>query len=507
MTRALLREGPSGIVQLSTGGPARDFIPDCDLDKTLDLLFRFYRLPLKHGGTLKGAYWHEGFNWLSGQVGWLYWRVFYRFVQYRGLLDDCLSGRLKPVFANRLNFGRLYELFHPRRHGHILDPWHYGFRLPRHNRRTAAQGRPLLFYRYGPKDFRSRDLAAILDKRGVSFADVFAPSRKLLDYAAKDSPRPVYFLYRNLKPEEAFGREYDFSGLDPLEERLFRAVVPVLERRMGQMLAECRRHLDCLADKPPKLFFGLDDHNETYPALFACKTLGVPCLGYQLGMYARRQAAYALEGWEPGEYQWYDRVICWGPYWEEVLRRCSNVWPAGYFLPGANKNPYAYQRLDSPRHDPKNILIPYEFFANTKKLGEFITRFMDLGWTVSFKLKPDERPERQVDCYRLDEAHRAKLRLVTAITDELMAEINVVAGSMTTLLFDLLPYGKETWVLDTEFRLLQDMVDDGFARLVRLEDLDTLTPPAKADHQVDRDRLFNPMSLEEVLEQHVLPLL
>jgi hypothetical protein len=75
---------------------------------------------------------------------------------------------------------------------------------------------------------------------------------------------------------------------------------------------------------------------------------------------------------------------------------------------------------------------------------------------------------------------------------------------MTTLLYDLLPYGKETWVLDTEFRLLDDMVADGLARRVRLDDIPTLVPPPKADHRLDYSYIFNDAPLEKVVEEHVL---
>ena len=74
---------------------------------------------------------------------------------------------------------------------------------------------------------------------------------------------------------------------------------------------------------------------------------------------------------------------------------------------------------------------------------------------------------------------------------------------MTTLLYDLLPYGKHSWVLDTEFTLLDDMVEDGLARKIGMDDLETIEPD-KADVQADWTRLFRDKPLAEVLEEHVL---
>jgi hypothetical protein len=133
----------------------------------------------------------------------------------------------------------------------------------------------------------------------------------------------------------------------------------------------------------------VDDRNHVYPLLFACKTLGIPSLGYQFGMAGRYQQGYVLEGWEPEDgYQWYDRDVLWGAYWEEVVRRWSKVYPPGYFLMGANKTTYSYKRVDSADFHPRNVLVPYEIWGNTKRIGEYIKRMIDLGYTVHFKYRP-----------------------------------------------------------------------------------------------------------------------
>jgi hypothetical protein len=282
------------------------------------------------------------------------------------------------------------------------------------------------------------------------------------------------------------------------------AHVARLQRMAGRMVAEYTRHLENLERLRPRLFFGVDDRNHVYPLLFACKTLGIPSLGYQFGMAGRYQQGYVLEGWEPEDgYQWYDRDVLWGAYWEEVVRRGSKVYPPGYFLMGANKTTYSYKRVDSADFHPRNVLVPYEIWGNTKRIGEYIKRMIDLGYTVHFKYRPDEDRAKQLDSYDLGD-YAARLVPVERITDELMGRINIVAGTMTTLIFDLLPYGKQTWILETEFPLLMDMVDSGLARLVRLDDLETIDPARETPPAIDHTRIYNPMGIERALEEHVL---
>ena len=76
----------------------------------------------------------------------------------------------------------------------------------------------------------------------------------------------------------------------------------------------------------------------------------------------------------------------------------------------------------------------------------------------------------QLESYYLDE-FKDKIEIIDVITPETIAEIDVIAGTMTTLLFDLLPYNKPIWILESSFRLMYDMVEDGFARLITESDM------------------------------------
>lgn len=507
MAHVLAHEGTSGIIELSGPGGGESVAPDNDLDRALELLFALYELKNEHGSRLRENYRLEGFNWLSTQVGNLYWRWLFRLVQYGPLLQRFDSGELNPHFRNRLNLARIWEVLHPERPGPVkrLRAWgRYGLTLGRHNRAAARElGGKMLFYRYGPDDFRTREMLAHFEGRNTEFGFVYSPSKGLLKDRASQS-HPVYFLHRRRAVPRLFANSYDLSAFDPWMQSALARIITRAEEHMSYAVWEYRRHLADLSPNPPKLLFGLEDHQEIHPLVYACRTLGVPTVAYQFSMYARRQAAYTFEQWEPGEFDGFDNVIIWGRYWEDVIRKWSKVYPEDFFLPGANKHSYGYRRLESEQFDTRNILIPYEFWGNTRRIGQYMVKLMDQGYTVYFKFKPDERPQRQLDCYELPEDYRARVVEVFDITDELMAEVNIVAGGMTTLLYDLLPYGKLTWVLDTEFTLLDDMVEDGWAEKVRYEDLDTMPVPQRADIAGDWDYLFRRAPLGDVLDEHVL---
>ncbi|WP_029893615.1 hypothetical protein [Desulfohalovibrio reitneri] len=504
MPFAFVTEGSSGIVTWrDVLGRRHTYHPRNDTEAALDLLFAIHELRDARGNRLRNNYLLDGFNWYASQVNTIYWRMCFRLAQYGGLIREFEKRGLRPVFKDKRNFARIWELLHPtpsrrRERKHLARHRE----IVAHNRAIAPRLLDrLLFFRYGPSDFRSKQMLDVFEDKGVDPVFCYSPSRKLL--REKDAqPHPVYFLYRQCPGPRLFSSEYNLSGFDGLTRRFLAGMVERTEWSMSQNVHEYRLHVETMRNDPPGCFFGIDDAGMVYGALAACKELGVPSVGYQLGMYGRRQAGYVMEGFSREEHLWFDNVVVWGPYWERVMRRHGDF-PEGYFLQGANKHGYAYRRERTGRFHRKNVLVPYEFWGDTAYIGRCMMRMMDLGYTVYFKFKPDERPELQLASYELPPEYERRLVHVHDITDDLMGEINIVAGAMTTLLFDLLPYGKHTWVLDTEFRLLDDMVEDGFAELVSLEDIENMDPQP-ADLPVRAADLFNPDPLDEVLSRHVI---
>ncbi len=85
-----------------------------------------------------------------------------------------------------------------------------------------------------------------------------------------------------------------------------------------------------------------------------------------------------------------------------------------------------------------------------------------------------------------------------------MEQVDIIAGAVTTLLYELLPDGKIVWIFETENRHLDDLVEDGFGHKVRLGDFATLGPSFFRPTLVDPAWLFNPASLQATIAMHVL---
>jgi hypothetical protein len=162
-------------------------------------------------------------------------------------------------------------------------------------------------------------------------------------------------------------------------------------------------------------------------------------------------------------------VLVWGEYWKSNLLKNSRLYSNTYHIVSSNKHHYDYKYLPKKGKN-KVILLPFEFLSDSIKVGEYVKKFIKAGFKILFKPRTDELLQDQLNSYFLDE-FKDKIEIIDVLTPETMAEVDIIAGTQTTLLFDLLPYDKPIWILESSFRLMYDMVEDGFARLITESDM------------------------------------
>ena len=89
-----------------------------------------------------------------------------------------------------------------------------------------------------------------------------------------------------------------------------------------------------------------------------------------------------------------------------------------------------------------------------------------------------------------------------------MAKIDIVVGTSTSLLYDLLPYNKPVWLLETPLRIYHDMLDYGFAKSFTKDDFVNLETKFDnsllEDNKVDPKLLFGDQSISDVIKHNYL---
>jgi len=468
MNKYTVTEGNTGVLELVDEQGNKDiYQPNCDLDKAQALLYEFYELGTTTDGTkVKDAFQRNGIDWFPTAVSQLYWGFLWQFIKYKPLAEAWIKGEKDFVcnspgkFANLICSMKMSLGLQFLTGRDTLKKIYYAL-IQRRNRFVVRKRGDILFFRYGVNDFKTNELYGDLRKRyqvtlvtGVTVRELVRHVFNSQIYILADrSPLPSF---KNSLPDDT--------------PEIHKMALCYAQNVINTHLMAYQSHSNLVRHFSYKLFFGLDDANHVYPVLYAAQDVGMKTLGFQHCCYERRHVAYIMHGIE--HYRWYDNVLVWGGYWKDVILRHSSIFSENFHILASNKHTYDYTLLPKKRKE-KTILIPYEFLSDSVDVGQYIRRFIAKGFYVYFKPRSDELLEDQLQAYYLGE-DRDKIEIVETISPDVMAEIDVIAGTQTTLLFDLLPYRKPVWILETSFRLMYDMVENGFARLIKKEDMERI---------------------------------
>ena len=504
-TRVSVREGNTGILYLTyEDGKQERFVPSYDLGEARRLLLTCQDLQDATGSRLKDNYWREGINWLPTVVNFLHAQSFANYVRYQPLLEQIIDGELDVVHENQGAFSTIVDLLLNKADEWSLKDHVFNWLIVVNNWVTVRRYRAdLLFFRFAPDDFRTTAAKSALDELGATYMEALGVERRLL--LTNVFRRKPYYFYGRVPIDNIFRLEYDLSAVDRYTRTLFAATLRRVERMLSSYICERKWHIRALASSQFETFYGIDDTQVIFPLLYACQQRKIRTVAHQHGAaYNKYHASYVMEGISGEDYRWFDKLITWGQFWRDRLLAVSTVHSPECVVVGSDMFEFPHGTLSSQTGGRRNVLIPYEFVTNTHAVGRYIAKLIDLGYHVFFKPRIDEQLEDQIESYCLPVGYSEKLTIMKEITLSAMENIDIVAGTASTLVYQLLPYGKITWVLETDYRYMEDLVEVGYAHLVRYEDLETLDEIYFRPTEVDPDYLFSSDTLQDTLKKHVL---
>jgi len=459
-------EGDSGVLYLTDQfGEEEIFKPNYDLDEARKMLFDFYHLETNKNKLVKDSFVINNRNWFPNTVSQLYWQFFVPMVKFKTLLDKYIANeisfsKITSVSDKASTFSNLISIIRKTPENKIPAFYKdlYNKLINFRNLLIVRKKGDLIIYKYLIDDFRLNDLISDLSKEFSILTVSWVSKRKLLKYFFK---RDVFFYTYPLK-----SFENNIHILNNSSVYFDRALSLVQSTIKSQRKAQ--KNIQLTFNKLNyKLFLGLDDTNVVYPLIYASKENGLRTIGIQHGFYSQRHESYLMNFID--SYDWFDNVIVWGKYWQEIIIKNSKLFSKDFHLIGSKKLPFDFVE-NNTKNNNKSILIPYEFLSDTIKIGSYIKKFIDLDFQIYFKVRPDKNINIQIQTLNLNE-YEARLKIVENISPALMEKIDIVAGSMSTLIYDLLVFNKPTWIFSDAYKILDDMADNNLARLISDEDM------------------------------------
>lgn len=495
-------EYPSALIKcVDSSGKHEIFHPNNDLKQAYVLLEEFLN-DQQGSHPIRTMFVQHGRDWTGNLVHSLVWEVFLPYVQHQSLFHKIINGEIEVRFkkANRQRFARLMEYYRPsfqmRVSNNISQVINILIRI--RNRCLSLMKSHSLLVMTLEDDHRIDEILYDFQKSSIPFNIINFATKKIV---LRDFFSKKYFflldrkMIRRQKPSK-----------DALKE-LYSIAFLLAEHKINQYVKQQSYYDNLMLSlaKDVKLFFGLDNPSFVYPLLYALKNRGVLTVGYQHGTYNSFLLEYTQKNLTG--YEWFDHVVVWGEYWRDLLVKHGNTLPWSTWLLGTMKKKVCH--CPSPPKGNRCVLVPYEQWVDTKKLGMFIEEGIKKGFKIYLKLRPDVESSLQIEAHVLSEEAKNQIIPVKVLDEMILDEIDVVLASFTSFLYECLSCEKIIWALDLEtgFFNYQNLCDMGYARRITLGEFDRIEEYYQTDLSKTWKRDCSLFDHEKAFSETVIELL
>ncbi|MEK7194224.1 MAG: hypothetical protein AAB660_00855 [Patescibacteria group bacterium] len=356
-------------------------------------------------------------------------------------------------------------------------------------------------------DYRMESLYSFLETKDIDFFEVFhtIPSKTTMFRLFKRSRLTMYlesidFMFFIKQKIVSFfslpNKDNDFVDLLQLndfsdKEKLFAAycigkyfkAVPISLFRI-KMLKKIIKFLKV------KTILTIDDTRHYNELLVAAKLCGVLTIAFQHGHYTGYHVGCLRQGIPDNPVS--STVLCvWSEYWKKELQRLNSFFPSSsIFVTGPTFDAVQIQKKSlqtkiNNKKDTVCVLIPYETDAPKNEARLFIHELLRYpNVKIIFKTRPNRDKQSQLDEYGIQDG---RVEVVRSLSD-VIADVDVVLGVYSTILYDMVALEKHVYIMDTGMDYGQGMIINGLADRLYLRDIKKAISAHSASGEMLKDR-------------------
>ncbi len=331
-------------------------------------------------------------------------------------------------------------------------------------------------------DERLKPLYRVLHKCGVAYIEIFHTST-LGDFLKNFLKRRRPALYLEvLEPVISIIHLLVFSGksnfsvdsvvlpeeLSSEEKRFIYFLIDKYVKEALRFPIKIRLLTALFSLSNVKIFFSIDDPRYYNSLIVACRRNGIVSYAIQHGHFTKYHVGWLKTSPLKAEKISPDIFFVWNEYWKKELLRLGTYFREDSIVIGA---PLSYGNINPKIFSDKNkigILIPRENRPPYKEVREYIEAFLKCpAISVFFKVRPGIPVNIQLKEYGLGEDHPSSLQVVTDLA-KAMPFIDMVVGTYSTLLYDMVASEVPVAILNTSSDYGEGMVKNGLAEKISL---------------------------------------
>lgn len=221
-----------------------------------------------------------------------------------------------------------------------------------------------------------------------------------------------------------------------------------------------------------KAIWAIDNTRDYQELVVAGKCAKVPFYAFQHGHFTKYHLGWLSNQAWPHRMAIPDRLFVWSDYWKNELVRLGSAFPFDQIVVGGvKKGNVIDDKLTQKINDPHQlgVLIPFETEGETTKIKQYIDELLkDESFTIYFKLRPDVSKEEQLAQYSSTANYHPRFVSITK-TEEVLNKIDVVAGTYSTFLYDMIAFYKPIVLLKTTSDFGEGLVVNGLATMLDLD--------------------------------------
>lgn len=360
-----------------------------------------------------------------------------------------------------------------------------------------------------------------LKKRDISFLEIFHTTfdRTLVQNAFRRKRLAFYlksidFLYPALlflgftKSTERNIENIDFSSFSKDEIDFAKSLVQRYLGTIDKVEFRVRVLQKIIKVFRPKMILLIDNTRDYWELVLATKLAGVSCYAFQHGHFTKYHVGWLGDSTFEGIIIKPDTLFVWSDFWKGELIRLKTYFTEDSIKVGGFKNKILKNTQKNISLDDKNIsvLIPFEVDSNKSEVKVYIDTLLACrDIKIFFKVRTDVDKKWQLDCYQIGENYHKNLIIISSI-EKYLEEIDVVVGTYSTFLYDMIAYEKPIAILKTESDFGEGLIINGFAEAVEVDSLcNSIKKIAKTDSETlvkRKERLFgkDPLLLYDTVD-------